>query len=57
MVVERKNRYIIKVARSMLNEMHVPLFYWVDAMMIVVYIMNRCPTISINDMIRIYLST
>ncbi|MCO5569448.1 hypothetical protein L7F22_023160 [Adiantum nelumboides] len=48
-VAERKNRYIVEVARRMLNEMHVPLFYWADAVTMANYIMNRCPTAGIHE--------
>ncbi|MCO5586254.1 hypothetical protein L7F22_040193 [Adiantum nelumboides] len=48
-VAERKNGYIAEVARSMLNEMHVPLFYWADAVITATYIMNRCPIAGIHE--------
>ena len=37
-VAERKNRTIDKVARAMLEENHMPKFYWAEAVRTVVYL-------------------
>jgi transposase InsO family protein len=49
-VNERKNRHIIKVACAMLNEKNFPNYFWVEAVITVVYIMNRTPTTAIHGM-------
>jgi len=43
-VVERKNRTIMDMARSMLKSKSLPNDYWAEAVNCAVYIMNRCPT-------------
>ena len=40
-VVERKNRVLTEMARSMLNEKEVPQIFWADAMNTAFYISNR----------------
>ena len=47
-VAERKNRVIVEVARSMLNEKKMPHSFWADVVSIVVYLINRCPTAGIH---------
>jgi hypothetical protein len=49
-VAERKNMHIIKIARAMLNEMNLPNYFWVEAVAIVVYIMNQTPIAIIHGM-------
>ncbi len=49
-VVERKNKHIVEVARAMLNEKNLPNYFWVEAIAIGVYIMNRTPTTGIHGM-------
>jgi len=49
-IVERKNMHIIKIACAMLNEKNLPNYFWVEAVVIVVYIMNRTPTVIIHGM-------
>jgi hypothetical protein len=39
-VVERKNRHIAEITHAMLNEKNFPNYFWVEAIAIVVYIMN-----------------
>eukprot|EP00253_Pinus_taeda_P035659 PITA_35659 len=48
-VVERKNRTIMDMARSMLNAKHLPNDYWAEAVHCVVYILNRCPTKAVMN--------
>lgn len=50
-VTARKNRTIMEMVRSMLAAKHFPNDYWVEAVEIVVYIMNRFPTKSVKNII------
>eukprot|EP00253_Pinus_taeda_P023123 PITA_23123 len=43
-VVERKNRTIMDMARSMLKAKHLSNDYWAEAVNCVAYILNKCPT-------------
>ena len=40
-VVERKNRSLEKLARTMLNEYDVPKYFWADAVSTACYVLNR----------------
>jgi transposase InsO family protein len=44
-VVERKNKHIVEITHAMLNEKNLPNYFWVEIVAIVVYIMNRTPTV------------
>ncbi len=39
-VAKRKNRHIVEIARAMLNEKNLPNYFWVEAVITTVYIMN-----------------
>ena len=43
-VAERKNRHILEVARSLMYTMNVPKSLWSEAVMTVVYLINRTPS-------------
>ena len=43
-VVERKNRSIVEVARTMLEEKHLPKQCWTEAVCTAVYLLNRSST-------------
>ena len=43
-VVERKNRSLEELARTMLNEYDVPKYFWADAMSTTCYVLNRMLT-------------
>ncbi|XP_043697023.1 uncharacterized protein LOC122647766 [Telopea speciosissima] len=43
-VADRKNRHLMEVTQSMLFEMKVPKNFWVDAVMIACYLINRMPS-------------
>jgi transposase InsO family protein len=47
-VAERKNRYILETARSMLLENEVPQVYWDHAVVAAVYLINRMPFSVLN---------
>jgi hypothetical protein len=49
-VVERKNRHIAKITRAMLNEKNLPNYFWGEAVVIAVYIMNQTPTAAVHGM-------
>ncbi|CAL8131459.1 unnamed protein product [Prunus armeniaca] len=48
-VVERKNRTVVEMAKSMLHENEIPYFLWAKAVHTVVCILNRCPTKALNN--------
>lgn len=50
-VSERANRTIIEKARSMLKDSKLPLSYWGEAVNTAIYLKNRMPTQSLNNMI------
>ena len=43
-VVERRNRTLVDMMRSMLSNANLPKFLWTDALKTAVYILNRVPT-------------
>ncbi len=49
-VVERKNKHIVEIARAMLNEKNLPNYFWAEVVTIIVYIMNRTPTMVVHGM-------
>ncbi|CAL8151067.1 unnamed protein product [Prunus armeniaca] len=48
-VVERKNRTVIEMAKSMLHDKGMPYFLWAEAMHTAVYLLNRCPTKALHN--------
>lgn len=44
-VVERRNRIVIKMERSLLTTKHLLKDYWVEPTNTTVYLLNRVPTI------------
>ena len=43
-VVERRNRTLVDMVWSMLNNFDLPKFLWIDALKTTMYILNRVPT-------------
>ncbi|XP_022843332.1 uncharacterized protein LOC111366879 [Olea europaea var. sylvestris] len=43
-VVERKNRHVLDVVRTLLLDSHVPSTFWVEAVSTAVYLINRLPS-------------
>ena len=43
-VVERKNRHLLEVARSMMFQMDVPKYLWSEAVLTSAYLINRMPS-------------
>jgi hypothetical protein len=49
-VVERRNQTVVAMARSLLKSMGVPARFWGEAVVTVVYLLNRSPTKSVCAM-------
>eukprot|EP00253_Pinus_taeda_P026732 PITA_26732 len=47
-VVERRNRTVVEMARSMLQHKNVPNKFWAEAVFTVVYLLNRSPTQAVK---------
>eukprot|EP00253_Pinus_taeda_P004407 PITA_04407 len=47
-VVERRNRTVVEMARSMLQHRSVPNKFWAEAVFTVVYLLNRSPTQAVK---------
>lgn len=48
-VLEKKNRTVVEMAKSMLHEKGIPYFLWAEAVLTAVYILNKCPTKALNN--------
>ncbi|GAA0176229.1 transmembrane signal receptor [Lithospermum erythrorhizon] len=48
-VAERRNRTIMNMVRSMLSTKEMPKYLWTEAVVWTVYVLNRCPTLSVKD--------
>ncbi|CAL8130673.1 unnamed protein product [Prunus armeniaca] len=48
-VVEKKNKTIVEISKSMLHEREIPYFLWAEVVHIAMYILNRCPTKALNN--------
>ena len=46
---ERRNRTIVEMARTMMNEKWLPKYFWAEAVHTAVHILNRCPTKALKD--------
>lgn len=46
--VERKNRHLLEVARSLMFTTHVPKHIWGEAVLIAAYLINRMPSRALN---------
>lgn len=49
-IVERKNRTILDMTRTLLNEKKLPKQFWAEVVACSVYLLNRCPTKSVRNM-------
>ncbi|KAK4409575.1 Retrovirus-related Pol polyprotein from transposon TNT 1-94 [Sesamum angolense] len=47
---ERKNKTVMEMARSMLQEKQLPKAFWAEALYTAVYLLNRCPTKVVQNM-------
>ena len=48
-VVERKNRTVMNMVRSMLSDKNIPKTFWPEAMNWTIYVLNKCPTLAVRD--------
>ncbi|XP_024177774.1 uncharacterized protein LOC112183641 [Rosa chinensis] len=49
-IAERKNRTIVEIATSMMNEKSLPKDFWAEVVHTAVYILNICPTKAVKNM-------
>jgi hypothetical protein len=49
-MVERKNRSILNMVRSMLKTKKIPKTFWAETVDYAIYLSNRCPTEGLNNM-------
>ena len=48
-VVERKNRIILDMVRSMLKSKRMPKEFWAEAVQCAIYVQNQCPHAKLDD--------
>ena len=48
-VAKRKYRHVLDVARTLLFNMHVPRHFWHDAIFTACYLINRMPSVILNQ--------
>jgi len=48
-VSKRRNRTIVEMAKTMMNEKGLPKYFWEEAVHTTVHILNRCPTKALKD--------
>ena len=48
-VAERKNRTVMNLVRCMLAEKQVPKAFWPEAVRWCVHVLNRCPTLAVQN--------
>ena len=47
-VIERKNRHLLKIARALMFQMHVPKHFWADTVSTTCFLINRIPSSVLN---------
>ena len=48
-VYERRNRIIVEMTRTMMNDKGLPKYFWAEAVHTTVHILNRCPTKALKE--------
>jgi len=48
-VVERKNRHLLEVARSLMLSIHVPKQFWGEVVLTTTYLINKIPSRLLNS--------
>ena len=48
-VVERKNRTILDIVRTMLKSKNMPKKLWAEVVQCAIYVQNRCPHAKLNE--------
>ena len=48
-VAERRNRTLFDMVRSMMAQANLPIFFWGDALLTAIYILNRVPSKSVTS--------
>jgi transposase InsO family protein len=48
-IIERKNRTILDMVRSMIKTKEMPKEFWAETVQCAVYIQNRCPHVFLNN--------
>ena len=48
-VLERKNRFLMEMARCMVKSQLLPNCFWLEVVMCGAYILNRCPTKALQS--------
>ncbi|PNX77519.1 retrotransposon protein [Trifolium pratense] len=50
-LAERRNKIVVNMVRSMLKEKYLPINLWGEAVNTAVYILNKCPTKKLNNIV------
>lgn len=48
-MVERRNRTLLEMVRSMMAQVNLPILYWGDALLTAAYILNQVPSKSVSS--------
>jgi hypothetical protein len=54
-VVERKNRHLIEIVRTLLLHTHLPLKFWGDVVLTACYLINRMPSPVLHNEVPVSL--
>jgi IS30 family transposase len=48
-IIEQRNQMVVGMARALLKQRGMPAVFWGEAVVMIVYILNRSPTKALND--------